>query len=254
MDLCTDCGTALPDQACFCTSCGAPTDVGQDADELGVEEVQASADVESVDATCSNCAVVQRVPGSATEFVCIQCSETSVFVHCPSPKCRRVTAARHLPGFKRNLCPHCGMKFNIKDQAGRERDRQKAEDKAKRQAQKAEEQFRASPIGQATTAFDEGDGFFEIMLPISQTRRTMFAPGTYDGYSVKTQRSGSHGDLLSRIEAIGWRLEHVGYVFQMQGSVSRDKLLSSGQETGITGAIMGVYLFRRFEDAQSVAG
>lgn len=38
-------------------------------------------------------------------------------------------------------------------------------------------------------------------------------------------------DALATIEAEGWKLEDVGYVFQPTGAVSRDKLLSTGQTT-----------------------
>jgi hypothetical protein len=34
-------------------------------------------------------------------------------------------------------------------------------------------------------------------------------------------------------------------VFEQTGSVSRDKVMSSGQTASVTGNIVGVYLFRR---------
>jgi hypothetical protein len=41
----------------------------------------------------------------------------------------------------------------------------------------------------------------------------------------------------------GWRLEHVGYVFHETGSVSRDKMLSTGQTATVTGETWGIYVF-----------
>ena len=35
-----------------------------------------------------------------------------------------------------------------------------------------------------------------------------------------------------------------GYVFLQTGSVSRDKLLSSGQQEVISGQVLGIYTFR----------
>jgi hypothetical protein len=54
-------------------------------------------------------------------------------------------------------------------------------------------------------------------------------------------------DFSNEIEAIeseGWHLEHAGYVYRMTGSVSRDKLLSSGQQEAIHGEVLGIYIFR----------
>lgn len=62
-----------------------------------------------------------------------------------------------------------------------------------------------------------------------------------------TRRSDSTG-LLEAIEAEGWKLDDVGYVFQPTGSVSRDKLMSSGQTEQISGKIVAVYLFRAAEE------
>jgi hypothetical protein len=42
-------------------------------------------------------------------------------------------------------------------------------------------------------------------------------------------------------------LQHVGYVSQPVSTVSRDKLLTSGQTDTISGKIVGVYLFRSTE-------
>jgi hypothetical protein len=66
--------------------------------------------------------------------------------------------------------------------------------------------------------------------------------------TTKTRASGGQTVVLEAIENEGWRLEHIGYVFQETGIVSRDKLLSSGQTGQVTGQIVGIYLFRA-EDA-----
>ncbi len=72
------------------------------------------------------------------------------------------------------------------------------------------------------------------------------------GYSgvpgVERKRAG-HGDVLAQVEDVGWRLEHVGYVYVETGQVSRDKLLSSGQQVATLGKTVGHFLFRRTEPA-----
>jgi hypothetical protein len=44
------------------------------------------------------------------------------------------------------------------------------------------------------------------------------------------------------------RIRDVGYVFHPVGSVSRDKLLSTGQTEMISGRIVGIYLFRATDE------
>jgi hypothetical protein len=114
---------------------------------------------------------------------------------------------------------------------------------AKEQAEKERQEFLASPIGQARTAHEAGDMFFQFVAPLSETRRTVMAVlgGSKDMKKTET----THADVLGGIEREGWRLDDVGYVFEQTGSVSRDKFYSSGQTASVTGNIVGVYLFRR---------
>lgn len=108
----------------------------------------------------------------------------------------------------------------------------------------------ATPEGQAQTAFARGAGFFQIELAVSEVSRTMTG-GSRQGYDVRQVQRPSHADVLSQIEGAGWHLEHVGYAYVMTGQISRDKLLTSGQETGVMGQLKGIYLFRRNEPPKS---
>lgn len=142
-----------------------------------------------------------------------------------------------------------------------ERQKAKAEAKATRAQEKetaarakaaaeAEAAFRASPAGRARTSRELGHQFFQISLPLTTTERTtwgVFSGGTAgsDALAMRTTSAADHPDVLQSVEAEGWRLEHVGYLFQETGSVSRDKLLSTGQTASVTGVIVGIYLFRR---------
>jgi len=51
-------------------------------------------------------------------------------------------------------------------------------------------------------------------------------------------------DVLGQIEDLGWRLDHASWVFTETGQSSRDKFLASGQQTVVTGEVIGIYLFR----------
>jgi hypothetical protein len=128
----------------------------------------------------------------------------------------------------------------------------KAEKQAAKEAQQAAEQaekerqaFLASPVGQARTAHEAGDMFFQFAAPIIETERTVMA--VLGGTKDMKKTENTHADVLGRIESEGWQLFDVGYVFEQTGSVSRDKLYSSGQTASVTGNTIGVYLFRRAE-------
>jgi hypothetical protein len=142
-----------------------------------------------------------------------------------------------------------------------EKEQQKSaerEERASRQIAAREEQerakreavFWASWEGQARAARMEGRTLFQVAIPLSQTQRT--ALGFFSGDTTTKTRKTSPLGVLESIEKEGWRLEHVGYVFEETGSVSRDKLLSSGQTSQITGMILGIYLFRA-TDSQAVS-
>jgi hypothetical protein len=120
----------------------------------------------------------------------------------------------------------------------------KAAAEAEQQAEKERQEFLASPIGQAQTAYEAGDMFFQFVAPISETRRTVM--GILSGEKDAMKKSeNTHADVLGAVEEAGWKLADVGYVFEQTGSVSRDKFGSSGQTASVTGNIIGVYLFRR---------
>jgi len=104
-------------------------------------------------------------------------------------------------------------------------------------AQRAEAQFRASPVGQALAAREQGHGFFQIEL---------------DGAALRFNWPRRHGpdltftrsDVLAQIEEIGWHLMHISHVWVQTGANSRDKFMTTGQEIAVTGRMVGVYLFR----------
>jgi hypothetical protein len=104
--------------------------------------------------------------------------------------------------------------------------------------EKARADYAASPVGQAEAAHADGRLFFQLKLDIDAKVRVPLL----DTHQTK---DFDPTQLLEQIEAVGWSLESAQYLFRPTGEVSRDKLLSSGQTTNVSGNIVGVYLFRR---------
>ncbi len=96
------------------------------------------------------------------------------------------------------------------------------------------------PIGQAEAAKAAGLGFFEVQLDVGESQGTSWFGST----TATDTRTTRHLGILGEIEALGWRLENVGYVFLMTGQSSTDKVFFTGQETAVSGKTVGIYLFR----------
>ncbi len=105
-----------------------------------------------------------------------------------------------------------------------------------------EAKFWAAPYGQARSAKLTGDRYFQIEMPLDSSTRAATTMVSTIGV-VGTKHSGQ-GRTISDIEAEGWELVHVGFVFKETGQISRDKFLSSGQQVNTTGETWGIYLFR----------
>lgn len=98
-----------------------------------------------------------------------------------------------------------------------------------------------TPVGRAEAAMRNGDRFFQLSVAISELNG---AASSFGSSSNQLQSTGRAPDLLGQIEELGWRLEHVGYVFIETGSTSTDRLFSTGEGTVTKGQVQGVYLFR----------
>lgn len=112
----------------------------------------------------------------------------------------------------------------LAEQAVRE---EQARDEQQKQAQAA---HAVTPIGRAQAAYRNGDGFFQLELPVNQ-----FQKG-------KLQLGSPLGGILGQVESIGWHLEHAGYVFLQTGSYVDVRVSSIENHQG---EVMGIYLFRR---------
>ena len=126
------------------------------------------------------------------------------------------------------------------------REEEQAQAEAARQtalAQAADERSRrawlASPVGAATAAKVAGHEFFEAQLQVgSHVGSASF------GSASGTRETVSSAETLGRIEQVGWHLEHASHVFMVTGETSTDRVLLSGENTAVSGAMVGVYLFR----------
>lgn len=133
--------------------------------------------------------------------------------------------------------------FNQKTEEEKEAERQaKERDRQAREAEQKRAAYLASPVGQAETAHEDGQAFFQFTTNISAIE----GKASDWGYSQSTEtRRFSSTDILGQIEEVGWVLEHVGYVFVETGEVARSKVMSSGSVSRTQGYVEGVYLFRR---------
>jgi hypothetical protein len=61
--------------------------------------------------------------------------------------------------------------------------------------------------------------------------------------------TATHAGTLAAIESLGWRLEHVGYIFMITGESSSDRRLGTGKNTAVSGETVGIYLFRNTDAA-----
>ena len=94
---------------------------------------------------------------------------------------------------------------------------------------------------EARRARAAGQAIFQMDLPLATTRG---AAMPMVGAQATSTAPHPWPHVLQAVEAEGWHLEHVGYVYRITGSDSRDKLLMTGQQEAFSGEIVGIYLFR----------
>lgn len=116
----------------------------------------------------------------------------------------------------------------------------------------------------ARAAYNNGDKMFRYMEVIStvvgdvvamvgtfvQDDSGGFSSDTLGGQIVDNQNR-QIWSVVETIEEEGWTMCHADHVFQQTHSKSRDKFLSSGQQQAVSGKLVGIYTFRRREDAET---
>ena len=71
--------------------------------------------------------------------------------------------------------------------------------------------------------------------------------------SATSKRTTDAVGVLNAVCSEGWELINGSFVFVEEGSQSRDKFMSSGQNVAVKGRTLGYYLFRRCEGNRRVA-
>ena len=138
------------------------------------------------------------------------------------------------------------MPFFMSAKEKRERDKEKLDVRRRERKRREEEAFRRTPKGIARTAKEEGRKVFQYVEKLSET-----VGETIPMIGAFTSGQQSEGVIISAIEDIeseGWILINDNYIFQLTGSVSRDKFLSSGLEEAASGQLIGIYTFRAVDE------
>lgn len=140
-----------------------------------------------------------------------------------------------------------------KEAERQERERALADQQRARKEERRRQEWTASPLGMATAAKEAAQTFFEVQLEVGRAEGTAMW-GTRD--HISSEQISSSAELLGEIEQLGWRLEHVGYVFRMTGQSSSERIFVSGEESAVSGVTLGIYLFRNTDVARrpGVAG
>jgi hypothetical protein len=121
--------------------------------------------------------------------------------------------------------------------------------KAAKQAEREVAAFQASPVGQARTAFEQGDRLFQVDFDVmEQSAEVVAMMGSFN-----TKKANTPTVVLNAIVSEGWDLITGSFVFVVQGEQSRDKFMSSGQNVAVKGATVGYSLFRRAEQNRTAA-
>ena len=137
------------------------------------------------------------------------------------------------------------------EKAAKRQHEQAAREERRRQEQAAKERaaFLASPIGRAQTAYERGDKVFQYAHDVASQQAVIIAMVG----STTTKQSADPSDVLNAVCQQGWDLVNGSFVFVEEGSQSRDKFMSSGQNVAVKGTTVGYYLFRRCDENRQVA-
>ena len=126
--------------------------------------------------------------------------------------------------------------------ARREQQRQEAEERKRVEAiEKAKKDFFETPAGLARLAYEQGDQIFQYAFDVVSHKAIVVAMVG----STQTKKTNEPGAVLNSVCHEGWELVSGSFVFVHEGSQSRDKFMSSGQNVAVKGTTVGYYLFRR---------
>ena len=145
---------------------------------------------------------------------------------------------------KKNMSKEERMEARRKEQEGERKRREEQQERERKRRE--EEAFRSTPKGIARTAKEEGRKVFQYVEKLSETVGA--AVPMVGAFTSGQQNEGVIISSIEDIESEGWTLINDNYVFQVTGSVSRDKFLSSGQQEAVSGQLIGIYTFRAVDE------
>jgi hypothetical protein len=128
--------------------------------------------------------------------------------------------------------------------ARKEQARSEAEERKRLEAiERARADFFASPAGKARVAFGAGEQVFQYAHDVTSQKAIVVAMVG----SATAKQTSDPSEILNSVCHEGWELVNGSFVFVHEGSQSRDKFMSSGQNLAVKGTTVGYYLFRRCE-------
>jgi hypothetical protein len=133
-----------------------------------------------------------------------------------------------------------------KEAAQQEAERRREEERIRKEYQA----FLETPVGQARTAFELGDHVFQASFDVMSQKAVVVA---MVGSTTKKDANDPTA-ILNLICQEGWELVTGSFVFIEEGSQSRDKFMSSGQNIAVKGKTVGYYLFRRSDANRRESG
>jgi hypothetical protein len=117
------------------------------------------------------------------------------------------------------------------------------QEKKAKERERLRRAFLETPVGQARTAFEEGDEVFQASFDVvSQEAIIVVMVG-----SATKKKANDPTAILNAICREGWELVNGSFVFVEEGQQSRDKFMTSGQNVATKGRTLGYYLFKRCE-------
>jgi len=135
--------------------------------------------------------------------------------------------------------------------ARKAQDRAEAEERKRLKAiERARADFFASPAGKARMAFAAAERVFQYAHDVTSHKAiivAMVGSGT-------AKQTSDPSEILNSVCHESWELVNGSFVFVQEGSQSRDKFMSSGQNLAVKGTTVGYYLFRRCEDNRREVG
>jgi hypothetical protein len=114
--------------------------------------------------------------------------------------------------------------------ARKEQERAEAEERKRRQAiERARADFFDSPAGKARVAFGAGEQVFQYAHDVTSQQAIIVAMvGSRTG-----KQTSDPSEILNSVCDEGWELVNGSFVFVHEGSQSRDKFMSSGQNLAV---------------------